>query len=270
MLRNLAAGLAVAASLVLGQGVGHADPLRVYAAGSLAGVMPELIAASGLPADAVAPPIYGPAGLLRHRIEGGEAADLFASADMAQAQAVADRGLGLPPVAYARNRLCLVSTPQLGLTVDTLLDKLLDPAVRLATSTPGADPGGDYAWAAFKRAEALRPGAEAMLQGKALKLLGSPGAMVPVGGHSPGASIFLANRADALLYYCSGVPAILREVPDLRSLELPPALAVSPIYGLTVRAGNADAMRLALFILSDQGQMILARHDLLPLLQPSP
>lgn len=242
----------------------RADTLRVYAAGSLAGAMKDLIAASGLPAAAVATPVFGPAGLLRQRIEAGEHADLFASADMAQAQAVADKGLGFSPVPYARNKLCVVARKALAVSADNLLDKLLDPAVRLATSTPVADPGGDYAWAVFKRGETLRPGAEAILQAKALKLLGSPGAMVPVAGHSPGASIFLADRADALLYYCSGVAALLSEAPDLASLPLPPSLEVDPVYGLTVRDSNPDALRLALFMLSAQGQAILVRNGLLP------
>ena len=185
-LSHVAAGAILGACLLTG--AASADPVRVYAAGSLSGAMKQLIAASGLPADAVAAPTFGPAGLLRQRIEAGEQADLFASADMAQAQAVADKGLGLPPVAFARNRMCVVAKPGLGLEPDNLLDRLLDPAVRLGTSTPVADPGGDYALVVFRRAGHLRQGAEAVLTGKALHLLGSPGAMVPVEGHSPGAA----------------------------------------------------------------------------------
>ena len=94
--------------------------------------------------------------------------------------------------------------------------------------------------------------------------------MVPVNGHSPGASVFLGDHADALLYYCSGVPAVLREVPDLVSVMLPPDLEVGPVYGLTVRPGNPDAARLASFILSAPGQAILAKAALLPEMEPSP
>ena len=69
------------------------------------------------------------------------------------------------------------------ITPVTLLDRMLDPRLRLATSTPRADPAGDYAWAVFARAEALRPGAEAALEAKALKLVGSPDAKPLVPGH---------------------------------------------------------------------------------------
>ena len=49
--------------------------------------------------------------------------------------------------------VCLGGAIGLALSPDNLLDRMLDPAVRLATSTPGADPGGDYAWAVFARAD---------------------------------------------------------------------------------------------------------------------
>jgi ABC-type molybdate transport system substrate-binding protein len=42
--------------------------------------------------------------------------------------------------------------------------------VRVGTSTPVADPSGDYAFALFRRAEELAPGARAKLESKALQL----------------------------------------------------------------------------------------------------
>ncbi len=239
-------------------------PLRIYAAGSLVGPVNELVGASGLAAGSVAPPVFGPAGLLRKRIEAGEAADVYASADLNQPRALVAAGRAASVVPFARNRMCVVSKTSLGLTADNVLDRLLDPSVRLATSTPVSDPGGDYAWAVFERAERLRPGAQKTLRDKSMQLIGSPNAMVPVAGRSPSASIFLADRADALLYYCSGSAGTLREVPGLVSLPLPPQLEVGPVYGLIVMGDNPDAARFALFMLSEKGQAILSKYDLLP------
>ncbi len=46
---------------------------------------------------------------------------------------------------FARNRMCVAALVRLGPTANNLLDRMLSPDVRLATSTPGGDPGGDYA-----------------------------------------------------------------------------------------------------------------------------
>jgi ABC-type molybdate transport system substrate-binding protein len=236
----------------------------VYAAGSLSGVMPQLIAASGLPEGSIAPPVYGPAGRMKRRLLAGETADVFASADLAQPRAVA-RGAGDLVLPFARNRMCLASPEHLGITAETMLDRILAPDLRLATSTPVEDPGGDYARAVFARAEALHPGAEAHLTAKSLLLLGGPGTMAPQPGHSPVATIFLANQADALIYYCSGAPALSREVPGIVSIPLPNTLEVGPIYGLALLSTRPQAARLVLFILSERGQAILKANHFLPL-----
>ena len=130
---------------MLAQSAGASAPLRIYAAGSLTSAFNALLDALGTPPGVAAQPTYGPSGILRERLERGEPADLFASADMGQPQRLADAGRGTPVVLFARNRMCALGRGALGLTQANLLDRLLDPAVKLATSTPGADPGGDYA-----------------------------------------------------------------------------------------------------------------------------
>ncbi len=247
-----------------------ADAVRVHAAGSLAAPMKELIAASGLPTQSVAEPVFGPAGLLRGRLERGEGADLYLSADLAQPRRLVEAGKAHGVVPFARNSLCVVAPRSLGLTPETVLPRLLSPTLRLLTSTPVADPGGDYAQAVFARAEAVQPGARAVLATKAMHLLGAPGAMVPVAGCSPAAAIFLSDRADALLYYCGGRAALLKEASDLAFVPLPTDLTVPATYSMTLLTDNPDAMTLALFVLSEKGQGILARHDLIPIAASGP
>jgi ABC-type molybdate transport system substrate-binding protein len=161
--------------------------------------------------------------------------------------------------------LCALGRASLGLTSDNLLDKLLDPSVRLATSTPGADPGGDYAWAVFARAEAAHPGAQAILQQKAKQLVGGPASKPLVPGRGAVEGVFLANRADVMLGYCSSSEPVMREVKGLANVALPPALTVGPAYGLIVLTDHPLAARFALFILSEQGQTILQRHGFDPI-----
>ena len=166
---------------------------------------------------------------------------------------------------FTRNRLCALGRAALGLTPDNLLERLLDPKVRLATSTPGADPAGDYAWAVFARAEAIRPGAQAILQAKAMKLVGGPNTPPLVPGHGAVEGIFLSNRADVMLGYCSGSGPLTREIPGLASVPLPPSLTVGPAYGLVVLSDHPLAARFALFILSEQGQAILRQNGFDPI-----
>ena len=46
--------------------------------------------------------------------------------------------------------------------------------------------------------------------------------------------VFLADKADMMLGYCSGSADVIRDVPGLVSVALPPDLTVGPAYGLTV------------------------------------
>ncbi len=228
------------------------------------------MSASGLSSTAFAAPVYGPAGLLADKLMGGATADLFASADVAQPTRVAQKDGNALVVPFALNQMCIASRTAVGLTPSNLLDRLTSEKVRLATSTPVADPGGDYALAVFDKAGSVRSDAAGILKAKAMHLLGSPNAMMPVAGHSPAASIFLENRADALLYYCSGTAALKSEVKGLVNMPVPDALEVHPVYALTVLSNNPDAARFALFILSTKGQDILAKFGLLPLVPQQP
>jgi molybdate transport system substrate-binding protein len=242
-----------------------AEPLRIYAAGSLTAAFTEMLHAFGGPSDAIAAPVFGPSGVLRERIEHGEPADLLASADMDQPRVLSHEKGDRPVVMFTRNRLCALGRASLGLTPENMLEKLLDPAVRLATSTPHADPAGDYTWAVFARAEAVHPGAQRVLEAKALQLFGGPNTPPLVPGRGAAQGIFLADRADVMLGYCSSAEPVARELPDLTIVALPPALTVGPAYGLIVLSDAPLAARFALFVLSEQGQRILLRNGFDPI-----
>lgn len=256
---------------LLGGPVRAEEPLRVFAAGSLTSAFTEMIGVLNSSPGAIAPPVFGPSGVLRGQLEAGEAADVFASADMGNpARLAATRGL--PVVPFVRNRLCIQGQGRLGLAPDTILDRMLDPALVLATSTPRADPGGDYAWAVFARSDQARPGARTALEAKARPLVGGPG-MVPVlAGHGAVAGLFLTGKADLFLGYCSNVEAMLADVPGLVSVPLPPPLAPQgadrPEYGMIVLSDKEAARRFAAFVLSPDGQAILAKHGFEPIPVP--
>jgi molybdate transport system substrate-binding protein len=260
-------------TLLLTAPAASADALHIAGAGSLATAFGDLLRRFPAGPDTVATPEFGPSGLMREKIEAGADVDLFASADMAQPERLA---IGHPDrfvVNFTRNRLCAIARTTAGLIATNMLDRLLDPTVRLATSTPGADPGGDYAWAVFARAEAVRPGARAALEAKALKLYGG-GSKTPllVPGKGAVEGIFLADRADVALAYCSGAPEVVAAVPGLAVVPLPPDLTVGPAYGMVVLTAKPVAFRFATFVMSETGQALLKAHgfDPVALVAPAP
>ena len=261
--------LVLLAMLLLGPSFARADDkLHLFAAGSLTDAMTAMLAASGIPAARVAPPVFGPSGTLRERIEKGAPADILASADMQQPRRLADERGHRPVVVFTRNRMCLLAREALGVSLANMLDRMLDPKLRLVTSTPHADPGGDYAWAVFARAAALHPGAKAALEAKALTLVGGPTSKPLVAGHGQVAGVFLADKGDLMLGYCSSAAAVLRDVPGLASVPLPPELTVGPADGMVVLTDHSLAARFAIFVMSEQGQAILARNGFVPVAVP--
>ncbi len=240
----------------------HAQSVTVqlYAAGSLRDALTEV--ARQFEADGGQKVVltFGASGLLRERIEKGEPAQVFASADTEHPQRLAQAGQWEAPTVFARNLMCALATPSVDVTSDTLLDTLLRPAVRVGTSTPKADPSGDYAWELFRRADAMRPGAFSALDAKALKLTGGPGSAQPPPGRGTYAWIMDEGKADVFLTYCTSAVAAQREVPRLKVVEVPANLQVAASYGLTVRRGAGPAAtRLAEYILSPPAQAVL-RH----------
>jgi len=114
-----------------------AEPLHIYAAGSLTGAFTDMVKAFPAAEGDVATPVFGPSGVLCEKIEHGDHVDVFASADMVQPRTLARSHSGSSVVMFTRNRLCALGRASVGMTTDNLLDRLLDPSVRLAPSTPG-------------------------------------------------------------------------------------------------------------------------------------
>ena len=128
--------------------------LTLLAAGSLRSAFLPLVAHfrqhTGLAVDAQ----FGPAGLLRERIEAGAPCAVFASANAAHPQALLQAGLAQECQGFAGNQLMLTARRSPDNDGLDWLALLSTPRLRLATSTPGCDPSGDYTWQLFARIEA--------------------------------------------------------------------------------------------------------------------
>src|SRR5215469_11827256 len=258
--------LAVAALLVAAPATQAApETVEIFSAGSLREVWKE-VATQAAPALGIeVKTSFGGSGLMRERIEKGETPDLFTSADLGSPRKLESQGRTVVPVvAMARNRMCIVSRRSAGVSADNLIDRMLAKDVRLKTGPPVADPGGDYAWAIFDRIDAQRPGSGATLKEKAQASM-SLSAAATAANQSPYAALFESGKIDMVITYCSHTTNLEKDVPGLTSLVVPPQLDPHPVYGLAVLSDKPAALRLALFLLSEKGQAIIARAGLMPI-----
>ena len=247
----------------------HADPVsahpqtvEIYSAGSLRGVVGELAKAAAADFGIEIKATFGGSGTLRERIEKGEKPDLLLSADLGSPRKLEAQGLtAVPAITFARNRMCIVSRPAAQVTPSNLVDRMLAKETRVKTSTPVVDPSGDYAWAIFDRIDALHPGAGATLKAKARMTTAASA------GSSTGA-LFASGRIDMTITYCSGVANLRKEAHDLASFPVPSRLDPHPVDGMAVLSGRAQAMRVALLLLSEKGQAMIARQGLVPVSGP--
>jgi ABC-type molybdate transport system substrate-binding protein len=255
-------------------GLGQAEDVKVVGAGSLSEVFNAIYAdyrssPTGQRAPLAITSAWGPSGVLRQRLEKGEPFDLYASAAVPHAQALTAAGLGGPTVMFARNALCAVTRKDAPVTTANLVDTLLRPELRLGTSTPVADPAGDYTWQLFHLIDERIPGAFDKLSGKARQLFGGAASTAPANGRHRIAELLDKGEVDLFIYYCSGVQQVLAQSTAYKKIELPPELAVGAEYGLTVaRNASPGASLLALHLLSPSAQRILQAHGLTPVALP--
>ncbi len=230
----------------------------LLAAGSLRPAFGEILAAWRAAGGKEFAVQYGPSGKLRKEIEGGRAVDLFASASPEHTEALARQGLLGESSIFARNALCVVFTPEVGLRPANLLETLARPNLRLATSTPGSDPMGDYTWQFFRKADAQQPGLYAAFEAKALKLSGA--AHLDPNSTLPYIAAFRDDKADAYIMYCTNSVIVREALPRLEMLRIPDSLNVPSSYGIAARKGSAEGEHLLRFVLSPPAQDILRKH----------
>lgn len=252
MFRSFLLGVALALTM----SPAAADTIALYAAGSLKAALSDIAEGFAAASETRVDQTYAPSGLLRERIEAGEAAHVFASADMRHPRTLESAGKGGPVVLFTRNRLCALARPEVEVSTDTLLDVMLAENTRLGTSTPKVDPSGDYAFALFDKT-----GHADALKAKALQLTGGEASARPPEGRNAYAWVLESDQADLFLTYCTNAVLARTEVPDLQIVEVPPEFSVGADYGLIVLNGAPPAAwKLAMYILSPAGQAVMAGY----------
>ena len=195
---------------------------------------------------------------LAFQLEQGARADVFASADQRWMQAVRDSGLiaGTPSV-FARNRLVVITPAVNPGRVDRLQD-LRRHGLKLVLAAE-AVPAGKYSREALGRlAGAAGFGADY-----------PPQVLRNVVSQEENVKAVVTKvqlgEADAGMVYVSDVTPTVRRA--VRVIEIPDqynVVATYPIAVLRSAAEPAAAQSFVRFVLSPDGQALLARHGLLP------
>jgi molybdate transport system substrate-binding protein len=237
------------------------EGITIFAAGSLKRplrqIVDEFTQASDIPVHLE----LGPSGILKNRIMAGERADLFLSANRAHAQELLVQGKTEEVITFATNELCLFGRFAHCGNDDQLLAVMLDETLRLATSTPGDDPGGDYAFEVFKKAEILRPGVSAVLAAKSQQLVGGKNSPVPPPEVHAVAQLFLNNETDIFLGYYTSALIVREQVGNIHLEKLPEQIACKTEYTMARLLGTSlEAETASSFILSSRGREILQHH----------
>ncbi|MDU1058836.1 MAG: molybdate ABC transporter substrate-binding protein [Leclercia adecarboxylata] len=220
--------------------------MRVLAAGSLRRVWPQLLAHFPEPVETR----FGPAGLLRESIELGEACDLFASANLAHPQSLLAAGRAQYVASFASNRLCLTVRSEVLREGDDWRSVLTREELRIATSTAGADPSGDYTQTLFTR----MGGAGGAVKRRAMALVGGRGSAPVPAGRLAAEWIIQSGQAEVFIGYAS-YAATLREIAGLTVIDIPAPINPRAEYACAVM--TAQGQRLADFLRSDKAKAIL-------------
>ena len=239
--------------------------IKIFAAGSLRGYLKDF--SRIVKTDHGFDLIYelGPSGVLKERIVNGESPDLFLSANLRYPMELVKDNFSTGVIPFSCNELCLFGNFLNRHHHRTAMDWMFDPAVRLGTSTPGDDPGGDYAFEVFKKVERIRPGSYEKLSARAHVLVGGRKSVPPPQGVHPVLNLFQNNKIDLFLGYYTSARDIQNQLPGIEIMRLPANIAMKTRYAFTRLAHTDSVIACAKQIRSDASQSILADHGFNPI-----
>lgn len=237
--------------------------LTLLAAGSLRRAFIPLMATFTAQTGIAVEPVFGPAGLLRERIENGAPCSLFASANRQHPQALCEAGRASGLHLFARNALMLTArnTPQT--KGKTWLELLADPTLRLGTSTPQCDPSGDYTWQLFDRLESHHPGVGDALKQRAMPLVGGRDSLTLPNGVIASQWLIEQGHADLFIGYAHYATALTNQ-DAVRSVAIPAPWNINCEYYLTCLEESDAARQFCQFILAEEGQRCLRDAGFIP------
>jgi molybdate transport system substrate-binding protein len=188
-------------------------------------------------------PVFAGSSTLVQQIQQGAPADVFASADTANMQKLSDAGLTETPSVFARNKLEIVVQKGNPKRIAGLAD-LARPDLIVVLAAPGV-PAGTYA------AQALAKAAIKVTPKSQEQDVKSVISKVSLG------------EADAGIVYVTDVSAAGSSVEGVEIPDAENVIAIYPMAVLKQAPDAADGRAFDRFVLSADGQRVLARYGFL-------
>lgn len=188
---------------------------------------------------------FGSSGALELQIEGGAAADTFASADQDNMSKLQAKNLVDTPVVFARNQLVIVTKPRNPKHVKTLADLANLGVVSLCGRTV---PCGKYA------AQILQTTGVAIPETKVTRGVDVKGALQAVA----------TGDADAAIVYVSDATSAGSTVTTITIPDAQNAIATYPIATLKASGNAAVSDAFIKYVMSTKGQATLRSFGFLP------
>ena len=229
----------------------NAQSITVFAASSLTEAFGEMAGAFEAAHPGVTVDLnFAGSSTLSTQILQGAPADVFASADERQMEAVAEEMVGTPR-RFAGNSLVMITPEGSSLTTP---EDLAKPGTLLVLAGPEV-PAGHYALKSLDNLDILYGEG---FSARALKNLVSEETNV----RQVSAKVAL-GEADAAVVYATDATV----TEGIRTIDIPDVYNVEAAYTIAVVKESAQrelAERFLEFVLSDEGQAILARHGFRP------
>lgn len=231
--------------------------MHIMAAGSLRGALTAILTRFQQNNESVITCEFGPAGLLRQKIETGAHCDLFLSANEAHPLALMQQNIAYATLPFIANRLGITTTAQLAEKYPNWLQLLSAPEVTIGTSTPHDDPCGDYVAQLYGKIRLNHPQLANDIQARTRHLVGGKNSPAIPSGQLASQWLIESHQADLFIGY-HHYQHIIAKLPNLATLPIPNHDNIQAIYAMALITKKAEIF--ANYLLQFESQQFFIEH----------
>ncbi|MBS9584472.1 substrate-binding domain-containing protein [Morganella morganii] len=236
--------------------------MHIMAAGSLRGALTAILTRYS---GNKIPPVtcdFGPAGLLRQKIESGVKCDLFLSADRTHPEALLRNKTAFSVEPFIANYLGITTTIELAEQYPDWQQLLRAPDLIIGTSTPVDDPCGDYVVQFYSELSKADPELAENIRNRTRHLVGGKNSPVIPAGQMASQWLIHSHQADIFIGY-RHYQKKMSELPGLATIAIPEAHNVKAIYCIALMSPIAQTF--VDYLLQTESQQIFMENGFVSL-----